>query len=197
MPLARPACEPPLFSVAGPSDQELARVLRTADPGPALAGPLTFLPGSPWQAWREQVLVPVLAPSLLQTATLAVRGGAKEIREFDREMDAAFSPDARTRSQAAGRRLLARLCASRGERCLSKFRQWTAVDEMPAHFPTIHAVQHALFHLPLRLLVPAYAYWEWSAAGGDARTFAGKADDLCRTAQSLLSVHVAAVANDR
>ena len=100
-----------------------------------------------------------------------------------------------------GRRLLARLSASRGERCLSKFQQWAAADEMPAHFPTIYAAQHALFHLPTRLLVPAYAYWEWSAAGGDPAAFAREVDDLCRLAQSLLpapsSVHAAAVANAR
>ena len=203
MPLARPACEPQLFSAtaAGPSDLEFARVLRIADPDSALAGPLTFLPAGSWQAWREQVLIPIFAPALLQVAADAARGCAREVLALDRALDAALSPDARTRGQAAGRRLLARLASSRGERCLSKFQQWVSGDEMPAHFPTIYAVQHALFHLPLRLLVPAYAYWEWSAAGGNLAAFACEADDLCRLAQSLLpapsSVHAAAVANAR
>ncbi len=206
MPLARPACEPQLFSAtAGPSDLEFSRVLRTADPGLALDGPLTFSPGGTWpeawRVWREQVFVPTLAPALLQTAAFATHGGAKEIQSLDLQIDAALSPDARTRSQTAGRRLLARLASSRGERCLGKFQQWAAADEMPAHFPTIHAVQHALFHLPLRLLVPAYAHWEWSAAGGNPAAFTREADDLCRLAQALLpapsSVHAAAAANAR
>lgn len=204
MPLARPACEPQLFTEsAGPSDLEFSRVLRTADPGPALDGPLTFLPGGAWlpawQQWREQTLVSRLAPALLQTAAFAVRGCAREILALDRELDSSLSADACARSRAAGRRLLARLASSRGERCLGKFQQWVAADEMSAHFPTVHAVQHALFHLPLRLLVPAYAYWEWSAAGGEAPAFAREADALCRLAQDLLPalspVHAAA-AND-
>ena len=177
-------------------------MLRTADPGPALDGPLTFLPSGAWplawQSWREQTFVPHLAPALLQTAAFAVRGCAREILSLDRAIDAVLPPDARDRSRAAGRRLLARL-SSRGERSLGKFQQWAACDEMPAHFPTVHATQHALFHLPLRLLVPAYAYWEWSAAGGDLPAFAREADHLCRLAQNLLpapsSTH-AAVAND-
>ncbi len=205
MPLARPACEPQLFSATdGPSDLEFARVLRTADPGPALDGPLTFLPGgdrpSAWKGWREQLLVVRLAPALLQTAAFTVRGHAREILALDRELDVALPPDARTRSRAAGRRLLARLASSRGDRCLGKFQQWVSANEMPAHFPTVHAIQHALFHLPLRLLVPAYAYWEWCAAGGDLPAFAPEADALCRLAQDLLaatpSVHAAA-ANER
>ena len=204
MPLARPACEPQLFSEsAGPSDQEFARVLRTADPGPALDGPVTFLPAvvwlAAWQQWREQILVQHLAPTLLQIAPFAVRGCAREILALDRTLDSSLSADACARSREAGRRLLARLASSRGDRCLGKFQQWVAADEMPAHFPTVYATQHALFHLPLRLLVPAYAYWEWSAAGGDAPAFAREADALCRLAQDLLPalspVH-AAVAND-
>ena len=171
MPLARSASEPQLFSEStGAGDGEFARVLRTADPGLALEGPLTFLPTGAWplvwQRWQAELLVPHLASALLQTAAHAVRGCAREILELDRALDAVLSPETRVRSGAAGRRLLARLAASRGERCLGKFHQWATADEMPAHFATIHATQHALFHLPLRLLVPAYAYWEWSAAGG-------------------------------
>ncbi len=204
MPSARPASEPQLFSeVAGPRDPEFARVLRTADPGPALDGPLTFLPPSAaapadwlraWNTWREGTLTAVLAPVLLEVVALAVRGCVREILAADRALDAALAPDdARSRSVAAGRRLLARLAVSRGERSLSRFQQWAAAGEMPAHFPTIYAVQHALFHLPLRLLVPAYAYCEWSSAmaarptnGGTAPGFAQESDRLCRLAQDLL-----------
>ena len=65
---------------------------------------------------------------------------------------------------------------------------------MPAHFPTVYAAQYTLFHLPLRLLVPTYAYQEWSAAmparpasGGAAPGFAQESDRLCRLSQDLLS----------
>ena len=205
MHMARPACEPQLFSVsAGSSDLEFARVLRTADPGPTLDGPLTFLPVGAWlpawQKWQAEVFVPHLAPSLFHTAILG-GGGAREILAIDRTLETALPPDACARSRAAGRRLLTRLSASRGERCLGKFQAWVAAEEMPAHFPTIHAAQHALFHLPLRLLVPAYAYWEWTAAGGEPAAFTHEAAALCQLAQDLLPalsspVHVAA-ANHR
>ena len=203
MALARPASTPQLFSSpVGTVDLEFGRVLRTADPGPALDGPLTFLPDAgalptawhdAWNHWRQTVLTPRLALALLQTAALATRGCAREMLALDRELDGTLEPDARERSRAAGLRLLARLASSRGERWLGKFQQWVGCDEAPAHFLVVCAGQHALFHLPLRLLVPAYAYWEWSAAvsarppaGGTAPDFTSETDALCRLAQSLL-----------
>lgn len=203
MSLARSACAPQLFSQpVGSADPEFARVLRTADPGPALDGPLTFLPdagASPadwlraWNEWRQNILSRSLAPVLLQTTSLAARGCAREMLALDRELDASLDPAARERSTAAGRRLLVRLASSRGERWLGRFQQWTVAGESPGHFPVIYAGQHALFHLPLRLLIPAYAYWEWSAAmsarpaaGGTIPDFASEADGLSRLAQDIL-----------
>ena len=204
MPLARPACVPQLFSQpVGSTDPEFPRVLRTADPGPALDGPLTFLPAantSPsvwlaaWKHWRDHFLIVSAAPLLLQTANFATRGCAREMLALDRALDASFEPAARERSAAAGRRLLARLASSRGERWLGKYQQWGAAGETPAHFPIVYAGQHALFHLPLRLLLPAYAYWEWTAAmaarppvGGPVPDFAGETDELCQLARAALS----------
>ncbi len=204
MTLARPACAPQLFSLpVGSTDPEFLRVLRTADPGPALDGPLTFFPAvgatpagwlGTWNEWRQTVLATSLAPTLLQTFALAERGCARETLALDRELDAKLDPATRERSAAAGRRLLVRLAASRGERWLGRFQQWVAAGEMPAHFPVIYAAQHALFHLPLRLLVPAYAYWEWSAAmsaqpcaGEGAPDFSRETDGLCLLAQTLLA----------
>ncbi len=222
MPLARPACAPQLFSQpVGSTDPEFPRVLRTADPGPALDGPLTFLPPAnatpaewlrAWSDWRQTRLVPVLAPVLLQTAALATRGCAREMLALDREIDASFDGDARECSRAAGQRLLGRLASSRGERWLGRFQQWVAAGEMPAHFPVVYAGQHALFHLPLRLLLPAYAYWEWTAAmasrpsvGGPAPDFAGETESLCKLAQDILpslsspyaADHLPAASSDR
>lgn len=202
MPLARSACAPQLFSQpVGSADPEFPRVLRTSDPGPALDGPLTFLPDPAalpadwlraWNDWRENFLARSLAPVLLQTASFAMRGCARETLALDRELDASLNPAARARSTVAGRRLLARLAFSRGERWLGRCQQWVAAGEMPAHFPVVYAGQQALFHLPLRLLIPAYAYWEWSAAmsarpcvGGPTPDFAGEADALCRFAQEI------------
>ena len=201
--LARSACAPQLFSQpVGSADPEFPRVLRTADPGPALDGPLTFLPDadeSPvdwlhsWGEWRQGVLIRFLAPLLLQATTLAGRGCTREMLTLDRELDTSLDPAVRERSTAAGRRLLARLASSRGDRWLGRFQQCTVAGETPAHFPTIYAGQHALFHLPLQLLIPTYAYWEWSAAmsarpsnGGTTPDFASEADGLIRLAQDLM-----------
>ena len=121
---ARPASNPQLFSSPiGTTDLEFGRVLRTSDPGPALDGPLTFLPDAgAWQAswnhWQQTILTERLAVVLLQTATLATRGCAREMLALDRELDGTLEPAARERSRAAGRRLLARLAASRASaRC--------------------------------------------------------------------------------
>ena len=204
MSLARPACEPQLFSApVGSADLEFGRVLRTSDPGLAVEGPLTFLPaaGLPqnawldgWRGWVQTVLSPSLAPALLQASLLAARGCAREMMALDRELDAGFEPAARERSRQAGRCLLASLAATRGERWLAKLQSAVTADQMPGHFAVIYAGQHALFHMPLRLLVPAYAYWEWSGAmsgrppgGQPAPGFAGEADALRLLAQTTLA----------
>ena len=200
---ARRACEPQLYtSTTGSGDPEFARVLRISDPGPALEGPLTFAPPAgvvsgnwlaAWHEWRGTVLASQLASALLQAAALAGRGCAREMQALDRELDASLDNASRQRSRLAGQRLLARLASSRGDRWLGRFQQWVAAGEMSAHFPVVYAGQHAVFHLPLRLLVPAHAYWEWSAAmsvlpptSGPALDFASETDALCRLAQIVL-----------
>jgi hypothetical protein len=154
-------------------DPEFARVLRIGDPAPALSGALIFLPPanvSPeewlrcWVDWQAGIFTGALAPALAGVAAHAAQGCAREIQTFDQVLDASLDPEARERSVAAGRRFLQRLEGIRGVRWLTKLQTWTASHQMPAHFLTIYAAQSALFHLPLRLLLPSYAYWEWCAA---------------------------------
>lgn len=155
-------------------DAEFGRLLRICDPGFALEGPLTFHPGraastretwlAAWQQWRETVFEPVLAPAMAAAAAQAQQGHAREMLTLDEGLSARLEPAAAARSAAAGRRLLRSLCKARGDRWLNKFADWVANGNAAAHFPIIYAGQSAFFHLPLRLLLPTYAYWEWSAA---------------------------------
>ncbi len=187
-------------------DPEFARVLRMADPGPALDGPLTFLPPTApdsvvwrqaWTTWRDRTLTETIAPVLAAVARHAELGEAREIQTLDLGLAATLDPAASARSTAAGAHFLRRLSLARGERWLNKFQRAAAAGQTPAHFAVVYAAQGALFHLPLRLLLPGYAYWEWVAALAACPPtttplpkFSAEAASLRTLAEATLSSHV-------
>ena len=201
---ARPAAAPTLYD-GGEFDVEFERVLRIGNPGNALRRALTFLPPADasadewfhsWEAWQRGTLAVKLNPVLVSAAGYADRGAAREIQSLDLELDAILEPDARERSTVAGKRLLAQLAGARGERWLTKLYTWSVGGTMPTHFLTVYATQSALFHLSLRLLLPGYAYWEWTAAmqtclplGGCAPEFARAVPGLRQLVQLAFSSH--------
>ena len=204
MPNARPAATPAPYD-GGAFDAEFERVLRIGNPGHALRRALTFLPADntsaeewfgQWETWQRETLTAKLAPTLVSAAGYAERGAAREIQSLDLDLDAVLEPAARERSTTAGKRLLAQLAGARGERWLTKLQTWSAGGTMPAHFLTVYATQSALFHLSLRLLLPGYAYWEWTAAmqtcpplGGRPPEFLRAVAGLQHATQVMLSSH--------
>ena len=187
-------------------DPEFARVLRMADPGPALDGPLTFLPPpassvavwrQAWANWRDRTLTELIAPILAAVSRHAERGEAREIQALDLGLVATFETAAAVRCAAAGAHLLRRLSRAQGERWLDKLQRAAAAGQTPAYFPVVYAAQSVLFHLPLRSLLPSYAYWEWSAAmaacpptGGAWPKFSAEAASLRALAEATLASHV-------
>lgn len=174
MPPARPAAAPTLHAEGG-ADSEFERVLRIGNPGAALRRALTFAPAADlsaaawldqWERWQRDVFAAKLAPHLAAVANHALRGGTREIQALDEALDAALTPGQAERSTLAGKRLLGQLAGARGERFLTKLQARAETGTLPAHFATVHATQSALFHLSLRLLLPGYAHWEWTAAMG-------------------------------
>lgn len=201
---ARPAAIPTLYD-GGAFDAEFERVLRIGNPGAALRRAVTFLPAaesSPeewfrqWEQWQQEVLAAKLAPALVAAAGYAERGAAREIQSLDLALDGTLEPASRERSTLAGKRLLGQLAGARGERWLTKLQAWAEGGTLPAHFLTVYATQSALFHLPLRLLLPGYAYWEWTAAmqtcpplGGRPPEFSRAVPGLQQVIQTTLSAH--------
>ena len=186
-------------------DPEFARVLRRADPGPALGGPLTFLPPTAcaaatwrqsWIIWRDTTLTGTIAPVLAAVARHAELGEVREIQALDRGLASPLESTASARSTAVGAHFLRRLSLARGERSLTKLQLAADAGQTPAHFAVVYAAQSALFHLPLRLLLPGYAYWEWTAAmtaclpiGGPRPRFSAEAANLRLLAEATLSSH--------
>ena len=177
-------------------------MLRISDPGAALDGPLSFAPSlgstaqawlKAWRGWRDGTCATAIGPAMITAAEYAGQGKAREIQELNVTLHTALEPLAAARSALAGARLLRRLGTSRGERWLGKL-QAAAAGGLPVHFAIVYAAQSALFHLPLRQLVPAYAYWEWTAAlsarppvAGSPLAFLGEAAALGETAAGILS----------
>ena len=201
-----PASAPSLCTIPVASaglDPEFLRVLRISDPGAALDGLLTFTPptGSAtppwleaWRVWRDGPCAAVIGPAMVTAAEYAGQGKAREIQELSASLHATLEPLAAARSALTGDRLLRRLGTSRGERWLGKLQAGAASGGLAVHFAIVYAAQSALFHLPLRQLVPGYAYWEWTAAlglrppaAGSPPTFLGEAAALGETAARILS----------
>lgn len=154
-------------------DPEFTQVLRIADPCAALGGALTFLPGAhlhadawlaQWRGWQEAVFTPLLSPALENTARHAALGQAREIRDLDLALAAALPEDVTARAAEAGRQLYASMGGVKGERWFNKLQAWSAEGAMPGQFAVAYACRYASFHLPGRLLLPTYAFWEWTAA---------------------------------
>ena len=199
---ARPAAAPTLYA-GGAFDPEFERVLRIGNPGAAIRRALTFAPAADlppaawfgqWEQWQTEILAAKLAPALIAVANHAVQGAAREIQALDQQLHAALTPDQSERSTLAGKRLLKQLSGARGERFLTKLQTWSDAGTLPTHFLTIYATQSALFHLSLRLLLPGYAYWEWTAAaescpalGRPTPTFAQAAPGLQQIVQATFS----------
>lgn len=154
-------------------DPEFTQVLRIADPCAALSGALTFLPGAQlhagawlaqWDQWREGDYTHLLSPALENAARHAALGQAREIRDLDLALAAALPHDAAARAAAAGRQLYASMDGVKGERWFNKLQTWSAEGATPGQFAIAYACRYASFHLPGRLLLPTYAFWEWTAA---------------------------------
>lgn len=154
-------------------DPEFTQVLRIADPGAALHGALTFLPGShlpvaawlaEWDRWRDGPFANLLAAALENTVRHAALGQAREIRDLDLALASALPKDAAARASDAGRELYAAMDGVKGERWFNKLQTWSAEGAMPGQFAVAYACRYTSFHLPGRLLLPTYAFWEWTAA---------------------------------
>jgi hypothetical protein len=200
MPNAASVPEPARPEVTG--DAEFTRLLSICDPGAALAGPVTFCPArnqtrktwlAAWQHWRQTIFEPVLAPALTAAAAHAQRDHAREMLGVDTDLSGRLAPDVAARSTQAGRRLLQQLGRARGGKWPGKFAEWVRREEAAAHFAVIYAGQSAFFYLPQRLLLPTYAFWEWSAAAaacafdGPPPEFAVEAAEWQRVADATLA----------
>jgi urease accessory protein UreF len=124
--------------------------------------------------YRDQTLLPIEWPAIIQAHRYASLGQVRELLELDRSLAAA--PELRRFASASvrvGQRQLNRLRPLRDHRLLRRYR--LAIDEGQAHgwHTVVFGVSLAVFSLPLRQGLAAYSH---NTLGG----FIGEAGEALR-----------------
>ena len=163
-------------AAAGPSEALAVGETGLLALPPAVTAVLTFQPrgrgdGSDpgsrriaWERWVSRTFAPILAPALMEARELALAGRAHELRAADVALAERLGRPRSARLGESGQRLLADLRGARSARWLERFQTWAADGSTPALFPTVFAARAALFQLPPRPMLAAYARLEWQAA---------------------------------
>lgn len=105
--------------------------------------------GADWERWLEREFAPQMGPHFARVHQLASAFQLREIRDLDRALDASLSPAARERSLAASAAFLDSKEGMRHHPEWKRVEDWIDAGKTPGHFPTLAALQAALFHLPL------------------------------------------------
>ena len=148
---------------------EVLRVVRLCHPGWEGLTRLTFAPQPmtpSWQAWREEVFLPILLPGLRAMHVASATGNRGELIAHDTALDAALPAMLVGRSRRAGQMLVKTFPAPPAEKLWRHFGCLVEADKAPGHLASILAVRAAAFHIAPPLLISAYIYLEARAGLG-------------------------------
>lgn len=158
------------------TDHLLAALQRCA-PDFENIGSLSFhseiTPENDWKTWCK-VAEGKLLPEMQKAYNSAVSGHVREIVAIDNGLVGTI-PEFEKLSRK-GLRLLAAHHPPRAERTLHRYNLHAEAGDTPAHFPIVHALRGAVFHVPLAMVIKSYIFLE--ALGGISPNHATRPEAL-------------------
>jgi hypothetical protein len=146
-------------------------------PAPSRSGPgtfdgecLSFAPAAGahfagvWSHWVEHVYGAQLIDAMLGVMSATRLDHTRDPLLLDAQMASVFTPDVVVRLRRAGHAMLHRMDGMRGSRSALRLRAAADRGETPGLFPIVFALQSAIYNVPARAALVAYARLEWRAA---------------------------------
>lgn len=156
-------------SFATPNWGEIPPPLRSG-PGNFGGECLSFAPAAGahfagvWSHWVEQVYGARLLDAMLGVMSATRLDHTRDVLRLDAQAAADFAPEALLRLRRAGHAMLQRMDGLRGSRSALRLRSAAERGETPGLFPIVFALQSAIYNVPARAALAAYARLEWRAA---------------------------------
>lgn len=147
---------------------DLAQTAHRLNPALEALGPVTFRPSAAaredWNAWCDQVWLPLLGPALKQAMAFSRSGCLRELADLDLGLNERLGSELAPASSTAGRHLLQAAGVLRGEKSVRRFAEWRESGRATGHLLTVHALRAAAFSATDPQAFGSYLYQE--AVGG-------------------------------
>ena len=136
-----------------------------------------------WAHWVDHIFRPHLLDAMVAVMSLARADHTRDLLVEDARVASVLPPETIIRLRRAGHAMLSRMEGLRGSRPALKLGAAADRGETPGLFPIVFALQSAIYNLPMRVALVAYARLEWRAAR-DAH--GGPSDEPDETAAALV-----------
>jgi hypothetical protein len=156
-------------SSATPGWGEIPAPLRSS-PGTFGGECLSFAPAAGahfagvWSHWVEHVYGAQLLETMRAVMAATRLDHTRDPLVLDAELASFFAPDTVLRLRRAGHAMLHRMDGMRGSRSALRLRAAADRGESPGLYPIVFALQSAIYNVPVRAALVAYARLEWRAA---------------------------------
>jgi len=154
------------------------------------AGPKTSLQEA-WDAWRQSLFLPLLAPSFLQAYDCGIRARTQELQEIDQNLDEKLPSSIRKRSVKAAAPFFEGKSQMQGNREWLKYQERVENGDTPGHLAIAFALQSALYHVALIPALSSYAWFEFRSREGKGISAAPTEEEVRIFAAILPDVSVA------
>jgi hypothetical protein len=151
---------------------------------------LTWDDATDWQDWCSGIFAGHLGAHLRDCYVHTASNAIDQLVFRDRDLGARLSQSERGRLGAAGSQFLETLAGAKHVRGIERVRDAVLEGHCDGLFPTVFAMQAALFHVPLGQAIFVYAYLEWRAGNADRhlRDFMGSSHAKCVDLSSILQL---------
>ena len=117
-----------------------------------------------WTHWAAEIFGPHLLDAMLHAMTSTRADHTRDLLARDAHVAGILAPESVLRLRRAGHAMLGRMDGMRGSRSARRFRAAAERGETPGLFPIVFALQSAIYNVPARAALLAYARLEWRAA---------------------------------